>query len=126
MIRRMGHIKKLDTPADIALLDRQLDILFNAANYSTSAPTGGGGTSGGGNIWSTSTRPALPSYGTSGYNTDFHANEEYTPFGWQIHGGHWTTATRPTGIAIGSWGVNETIPAREWYFGPGADDWSQA
>ena len=118
MIRRDGDIP---CPSDEvawkkiwAQLNRLLSILYNSANYSHSAPPGGGGGGGTSSIWTTSTRPALPSIGTRGYNTDFDGEEVYTAFGWYVLNGTWTTAGRPTGVIAGSRGFNITIPQQEY------------
>ena len=113
----------LQTDKGVALLDRLLDILCTGANYSHNAPVGGGGGSSSGNIWSTGTRPALPSPGTRGYNTDFSGEEVYTAFGWYVLNGTWTTAGRPTGIIAGSRGFNVTIPSQEYLDDTGT--WNQ-
>lgn len=124
MIKRPGHIKKLDTPKDIAELDRQIDELYVQSNYSTGGVPGGGGSPGpvAISIWSTSTRPAMPAFGTFGYNTDFNGTEVYTPLGWYVINGIWTTAQRPTGVVTGSRGFNSTIPSQEYWDG---SQWNQ-
>jgi len=122
MLRRPGHITSLKNEKDIALLDRQLDMLFTVANYSGSANPG---SESGGSIWSTSTRPAMPSYGARGYNTDFSGEEVYTTSGWLVIFGNWTTAGRPAGVAIGSQGYNTTIGTRDYKWGSTDADWAQ-
>ena len=124
MIKRPGHIKSLATPKDISELDRQLDMLFTNANYSTGGVPGGGGSGGAIPVWSTATRPALPAIGSSiGYNTDFSGIEIFTPSGWFVNGGIWTTAGRPSTVSPGSWGYNTTIPSREYWDGT---NWNQS
>ena len=58
--------------------------------------------------WTVATRPAAPSAGQTGFNTDFKGVETYTGTKWMIENGTWTTATRPvtTNIAPGSKGFN--------------------
>lgn len=127
MIRRPCHIKSLETPKDIAQLDKQLDMLFAAANYNSTGgvPGGGGGGGTGGNIWSTASRPARPSIGLSrGYNTDFNGEEVYTAFGWLVIFGTWTVAGRPAGVAAGSQGFNIDSGSREYKFGSNDTDWN--
>ena len=117
---RPGKITKLDTPQDIALLDNQLEMLFNAGNYSSGTGTGGTVSL---EVWNNSTKPALPSFGAAGYNTDLNAMEIYTPNGWLVNGGYWTTANRPTSVCEGSWGYNSTISSREYWDG---ENWNAA
>jgi hypothetical protein len=118
---RPGKIVSLETPQDIALLDNQLEILFNNQNFSSGTGSGSGTVSL--SIWSNSTRPALPSYGLTGYNTDRNGLEIYTPNGWLVNGGYWTSATRPTSVCAGSWGYNSTILSREYWDG---SEWNAA
>ena len=113
-------IVRVDTPQDAALIDQLFEMLFNAGNYSFG--TGSSGTALL-PVWSDSTRPALPSYGATGYSTDRNGIEIYTPNGWLVNGGYWTTATRPTSICEGSWGYNSTISSREYWDG---SDWNAA
>jgi len=131
MINQPYNITELKTPKDIAKLNNLLRILFSSANFSHGLGSGSGGGSGGSgatlSIWNSATRPARPSYGsTIGFNTDFNGMEIYTPAGWFINGGSWTRAGRPTGVAVGSWGINTTDNTREYWVGPGADDWNQS
>lgn len=114
-------IVAVDTPQDAALIDQLFEMLFNNLNYSSSTGSGSGSMSM--NIWNNSTRPALPSYGETGYNTDRNGLEIYTPNGWLVNGGYWTTATRPTSVCEGSWGYNSTISSREYWDG---ENWNAA
>ena len=106
-------------------INRQLDMLFSAGNYSQG--TGSSSTTALLSVWNNSTRPALPTFGLTGYNTDKNGLETYTPTGWFVNGGTWTTATRPTGVIVGSWGYNTTIKSREYYDGVSPDGgWNAA
>ena len=125
MIIRNGYITKemLKTERGIAELNRQLDVLYAAGNYSG---TTGTATVSALSVWETTSRPALPSYGTMGYNKTLTCVETYTPYGWFVGGGHWTSiAGRPSNVAPGSWGYRDstvggvTRAVREYWDGHG-------
>jgi hypothetical protein len=73
--------------------------------------------------WTEEGRPVNPAAPTTGYNTDFKANETWDGTYWKIIGGEWSTDTRPdtTLLAPGSFGFNtdegmgqETWDGKRW------------
>lgn len=98
---------------DMENIFRAISIL---ESYVTTSPA---------NVWTTATRPASPTVGVSGYNTDFSGEEVYTSAGWLVKNGVWSYATRPntTGLAAGSQGFNTDIPGRDLWTGT---EWNNA
>ena len=113
MIKRSGRIKSLTTAKDIAMLDKEIQILYDAGNYSS-----GGGTI---SVWTSTTRPANPQLGTFGFNLTLNSIEVYGSSGWYVFGGTnptatvWTTVTRPSPPAPGQMGFNTDFSGQEVY-----------